>query len=218
MTIKAYIHMASKRAEVETLLDSGATENFISEDLAYCMRVPIIRLQKSRPLFNIDGTKNRRGDITWYTDLRVQTGSKDRTMRFFLTDLGSQQLILGYPWFAAMQPQIDWACGWLEYAHLPVVLQTTQNNDLSIRAAESRQTIASKLAEQAIKLKPEILLPTEYQQFAKVFSKKASERFPPSRPYDHTIDLKPDGGTGGAVGAAGVVPNAAGSKPHPPLP
>jgi hypothetical protein len=25
-------------------------------------------------------------------------------------------------------------------------------------------------------------------------------------------------GTGGAVGAAGVVPNAAGSKPHPPLP
>jgi hypothetical protein len=25
-------------------------------------------------------------------------------------------------------------------------------------------------------------------------------------------------GTGGAVGAAGVVPNTAGSKPHPPLP
>jgi hypothetical protein len=43
-------------------------------------------------------------------------------MRFFLTDLGTQKLILGYPWFAAMQPQIDWAQGWLEYAHLPIVL------------------------------------------------------------------------------------------------
>jgi hypothetical protein len=115
-------------------------------------------------------------------------------MRFFLTDLGNQQLILGYPWFTAMQPQIDWARGWLEYAHLPVVLQTNKSatNDLSIRAADSRQTIASKLAEQAIKSKPEILLPTEYQQFAKVFSEKALERFPPSRPYDHAIDLKPD--------------------------
>jgi hypothetical protein len=114
-------------------------------------------------------------------------------MRFFLTDLGSQQLILGYPWFAAMQPQIDWARGWLEYAHLPVVLRVKiPTNDLSIRAADSRQTIASKLAEQATKLKPEVLLPTEYRRFAKVFSEKASERFPPSRPYDHAIDLKPD--------------------------
>jgi hypothetical protein len=52
-------------------------------------------------------------------------------MRFFLTDLGNQQLILGYPWFAAMQPQIDWARGWLEYAHLPVVLRTKENDNLS---------------------------------------------------------------------------------------
>ena len=109
MTIKAYVHAASKRAEIETLLDSGATENFISEDLAYQLRLPITRLHQPRPLFNIDGTKNRKGDITRYTDLQIQTGEKRRRMRFFLTDLGHQRLILGYPWFAAMQPQIDWA-------------------------------------------------------------------------------------------------------------
>ena len=76
MTIKAYVHTASKRAEIETLLDSGATENFISEDLAYQLRLPITRLKQARPLFNIDGTKNRKGDITRYTDLEVQTGQK----------------------------------------------------------------------------------------------------------------------------------------------
>jgi hypothetical protein len=122
-------------------------------------------------------------------------------MRFFLTELGGQRLVLGYPWFAAMQPQIDWARGWLEYAHLPIVLRTTTGQTTTqydnpphakIAEASSRQTVASKLAEAANKLKAEVTLPPEYQQFAKVFSEKASERFPPSRPYDHAIDLKPD--------------------------
>jgi hypothetical protein len=104
-------------------------------------------------------------------------------------------MILGYPWFAAMQPQIDWAQGWLEYAHLPIVLRTNHEKThvrATMAEASTRQTLASKLAEQATKLKPEVTLPPEYQRFTKVFSKKASERFPPSRPYDHAIDLKPD--------------------------
>jgi hypothetical protein len=193
MTIKAYIHTASKRAEIETLLDSGATENFISEDLAYRMRIPIIRLQKPRPLFNIDGTKNRKGDITRYTDLKVQTGSKDRTMRFFLTDLGKPTINPGLS-LVRSNATTDRLGPRMVGVRTPTSRTTNQTKqmNLSIRAAESRQTIASKLAEQAIKLKPEVLLPTEYQQFAKVFSEKASERFPPSRPYDHAIDLKPD--------------------------
>jgi hypothetical protein len=113
-------------------------------------------------------------------------------MRFFLTDLGHQRLILGYPWFAAMQPQIDWARGWLEYAHLPIVLRPKTSEPTVIRAADSRQTTASRLAEQAFKTKEEVTLPPEYQEFAKVFSEEESTRFPPSRPYDHAIDLKPD--------------------------
>ena len=46
-------------------------------------------------------------------------------MRFFLTDLGPQSIILGYAWFAGMQPNIDWAGGWLDYAQLLVVLRTS---------------------------------------------------------------------------------------------
>jgi hypothetical protein len=35
-------------------------------------------------------------------------------------------------------------------------------------------------------------VPAEYQCHAVVFSEKASHRFPPSRPEDHVIQLKPD--------------------------
>jgi len=29
-------------------------------------------------------------------------------LRFYLTELGEQKAILGYPWFAVAQPKIDW--------------------------------------------------------------------------------------------------------------
>jgi hypothetical protein len=56
--------------------------------------------------------------------LKVQTGKHVKNMRFFLTELGPQRLILGYPWFAAAQPNINWSKGWLDYEQLPVVLRT----------------------------------------------------------------------------------------------
>ena len=38
----------------------------------------------------------------------------------------------------------------------------------------------------------EQMIPKHYQEYKDVFEKKASERFPISRSYDHAIDLKPD--------------------------
>jgi hypothetical protein len=35
-------------------------------------------------------------------------------------------------------------------------------------------------------------IPLEYQQHVKVFNEEASNRFPPSRPWDHAIKLKED--------------------------
>ena len=35
-------------------------------------------------------------------------------------------------------------------------------------------------------------VPVEYHKHLKVFSEEESQRFPPSRPWDHAIDLKPD--------------------------
>jgi hypothetical protein len=36
----------------------------------------------------------------------------------------------------------------------------------------------------------EVPVPPEYQHHKKVFSKKESHQFPPSRPWDHAIELK----------------------------
>ncbi|RPD55761.1 hypothetical protein L227DRAFT_484415, partial [Lentinus tigrinus ALCF2SS1-6] len=48
----------------------------------------------------------------------------------------------------------------------------------------------------AAKVKPkkplEELVPDYLLPYRQVFDDKASERMPPSRPYDHAIELKPD--------------------------
>src|SRR5712672_3682916 len=46
-------------------------------------------------------------------------------MHFFLTDIGDHKVILGYPWFAANQPKIDWAPGWIDTTQLPLILHST---------------------------------------------------------------------------------------------
>ena len=61
-----------------------------------------------------------------------------------------------------------------------------------------KTTIAQQLAERATdqtKRTWQELVPKRYHQFAKVFSKEGSEKFPDWRPWDHTIDLRPDAPT-----------------------
>src|SRR5712671_7211736 len=122
MTIRTYIHSSPKRVKSTALLDSGATENLMNLDYAKWLNLPIKRLEASRPLFNVNGTTNRKGDLYFYSNLTIHTGAVQKVMCFFLTDLGHHCIILGYPWFAAAQPRIDWAKGWIDASHLPVVI------------------------------------------------------------------------------------------------
>jgi hypothetical protein len=84
--------------------------------------LPIKQLDKPRKLLNIDGTENKSGELQYYTDLPVQTGKTHTMLHFYLSDLGEQKAILGYPWFVAMQPNIDWKRGWIDHTQLPIIL------------------------------------------------------------------------------------------------
>src|SRR5713101_2768245 len=124
MTLCVFIQSKSKRAEAVALLDSGATENFININYVKKLGIPIRRLTHERRLFNVDGTPNKAGALKYYVDLTTKTGERRTRLRYFLTDLGENQAILGYPWFASAQPKIDWARGWIDYDQLPIVLRS----------------------------------------------------------------------------------------------
>ena len=106
------------------LVDCSDTENFINLNYAKWLGVPIKQLPQPRKLFNMDGTENKGGQIQFYTDISIQTGQQWTNHQFFLSDLGDQKAILGYPWFTAAQPKIDWAWGWIDSTQLPIIFRT----------------------------------------------------------------------------------------------
>ena len=88
------------------------------------LQLPIRQLPEPHKLFNVDGTQNKAGVLEYYTDLNVQTGGNRTYLRFFLSDLGENKAILGYPWFAAVQLKIDWKRGWIDYSQLLIIFRT----------------------------------------------------------------------------------------------
>jgi hypothetical protein len=62
------------------------------------------------------------GELCHYIDLETKIGTVASKLQFFLSDLGEHKAILGYPWFAAVQPNIDWKRGWIDHTQLPIIL------------------------------------------------------------------------------------------------
>ncbi len=52
-----------KRAKTTSLLNSGATENFLNLDYAKWLQLPIKKMLHPQKLFNIDGTENKAGQL-----------------------------------------------------------------------------------------------------------------------------------------------------------
>jgi hypothetical protein len=61
----------------------------------------------------VDGTENQGGIISKSCVLRVQRGKQQITQRFYITNLGQDHIILGYPWLREFNPEVDWEEGQL---------------------------------------------------------------------------------------------------------
>ena len=132
MQLCIFIHLTHKWDEAAALLDSGTTENFIKELYAQQLKLPVKHLPYTWPVYNVDGTLNKNGHIHSYTNLEMQMGQQRTKLCFFLTDIGDQKLILGYTWFTATQPNIDWAWGWIEANQLLLIICAPERKKVHI--------------------------------------------------------------------------------------
>jgi len=113
MTIPIKISGKTEKENVDTpgLLDSGAGGKFIDQNYARKSGFKIQRLEQPLKAFNVDGTENKRGTIKSFVDLDLTIFGKRRNTRLFVTGLGKQKIILGFPWLNKHNPEINWKTG-----------------------------------------------------------------------------------------------------------
>ncbi len=67
-------------ADIKALVDSGATNCFMSETFVRRMKLGKRPLQRPRKIWNIDNMANQAGCITHYVDLSIQTKGIEKTI------------------------------------------------------------------------------------------------------------------------------------------
>ena len=90
-------HLTTER---QVLVDSGATDNFISNRLLKRLKIGKLQLKNPRTVLNIDGTHNKSGTIQECVNLLVRVRERRHEMRFLITTLGKMKLssdIPGWP-------------------------------------------------------------------------------------------------------------------------
>jgi hypothetical protein len=129
MQIPVSIQASYNMADIKALVDSGATDNFIHPNFVKRMGLGQRELDKPKNIYNIDNTTNKSGQITHYLSLAVTTAGKTQEMRFLITDIGREDVLLGYPWLSTYEPRFSWRHGTIDESNLPIVLCTINPND-----------------------------------------------------------------------------------------
>ena len=97
-----------KTVKIKALLDTGAGGKFINQNFIQNQKIKTKNLEHPIKVFNVNRTPNKQGTIMKYTQLNLTINGCTRPHNLFITGLGKQKIILGYPWFKQNNPEIDW--------------------------------------------------------------------------------------------------------------
>ena len=155
---------------VKALLDSGATGLFMNTTFAKEKGFRMERLKKPLAVKNVDGTANVGGAITHQVECNMFFKGHVERVRMDVCNLGKTELILGMPWLAAHNPEIDWKKGEVKMMHCPPICGK--------RKQEGKEKKVRKTEKDKDKEVLRKLVPRRFWKWKKVFGKKESERMP----------------------------------------
>ena len=185
------------------LIDTGAQENFISQHLA----VEVGLQAEPAPIgaYTIDGHRvavyGRHVCETRAIDSKGV--SRTMTQTFLATDIKGYDVILGYPWIVAANPDCQWA-------ERTWIYREEQAKDIQlISAKEMRAEMASAsvfflyvqptpseryagVPLYATQAEP-VSLPKEYEDYADVFSEEGAASLPDHAHVEHAIHIQEGG-------------------------
>src|SRR5271168_1185951 len=109
--IKLKTIRGNETVETKVLLDTGAEGLFMDKNYAEKHDVVLQKLMNPITPSNVDGTLNHAGEITHFTWIQTKIDKRTLLEKLWITDLGSSDVIFGFPWFKENNPQIEWKTG-----------------------------------------------------------------------------------------------------------
>jgi len=104
---------------VEALLDSGVTGLVMSSEFTRKQGFKLKKLDRPMYVRNVDGLLNKEGPIEHMAEVNIYyQGHRERTE---IDVIGRQKwiVILGMPWLACHNPEIDWKTGKVKMMRCP---------------------------------------------------------------------------------------------------
>ena len=104
-----------RTVETKALLNTGAGEKFIDQNFVWQNKLVTRKLEKPIMVYNMDGTKNKKGTIVKCVDVNLQIGDRKIPTELMVTGLGQQKIILRFLWFEEQNPEINWEKGLINW-------------------------------------------------------------------------------------------------------
>ena len=108
-----------KGVTIEALLDSGVTGLVMSLEFARKQGFKLKRLERPVNMRNVDGSFNKEGQIENTVELNIYYQGHRERMEIDVISGQKWTVILGMPWLAYHNPEINWRTGEVKMTRCP---------------------------------------------------------------------------------------------------
>jgi hypothetical protein len=100
-----------RKHRTTTMVDCGATENFVDKDYAEQIQIPMDKKKVPRRVLVVDGREVASGPVTHDTMVELIVNDHREKIKLHCITIGNSPIIVGLPWLCKHNPTIDWRKG-----------------------------------------------------------------------------------------------------------
>ena len=149
--IPVIIKGINRSRRVIAMIDCGASDVFMHGRYASANHIITQKLEVPIPVRNIDGSPNAAGPITHCVWLDMTIGNNTTRTRFLITNLSSEDIILGKTWLDSQNPAVNWAGKYVEMPDSPADPSTLPDplQKISMNRSQRRRWVKAGVLEHA---------------------------------------------------------------------
>jgi len=106
--VKIQLQGGKQSVTINTMIDSGATEDFIDQGVCNKHGIKMINAKNPREIYHADGKPSAMGPVTHMTKVPMDISSYRELATFHVANLQNHEVVLEMPWLREHNPRIDW--------------------------------------------------------------------------------------------------------------